>query len=96
MDSYMHNEELDKSWEAYLGLIVIFTATTLFAPAYPLSFAFLFITGILKLHTLKYEIIYYKKRIQPIKANSINWWLIIIEVISYVSIVTNVSMLLLI
>jgi hypothetical protein len=74
-----------------MTIITVFTATALFAPALPFAYAMMFITGIIRLHTSKYEVIYLKKRILPIKANSINWWLIIVEAISYLSIVTNIG-----
>lgn len=74
-----------------MTIINVFTATALFAPALPFAYVMMFITGIIRLHTSKYEVIYLKRRILPIKQNSINWWLIIIEVISYVSILTNIG-----
>jgi hypothetical protein len=74
-----------------MAIINVFTATALFAPALPFSYAMMFITGIIRLHTSKYEVIYLKKRVLPIKANSINWWLIIVETISYLSIITNIG-----
>jgi len=74
-----------------MSIITVFTATALFAPALPFAYAMMFITGIIRLHTSKYEVIYLKKRILPIKAKSINWWLIIVEAISYLSIITNIG-----
>lgn len=91
MESYMYNEELDNSWQGYMAIINVFTATALFAPALPFAYVMMFITGIVRMHTSKYEVIYLKRRILPIKQNSINWWLIIIEAISYLSIVTNIG-----
>jgi hypothetical protein len=93
MESYMYDEELDNTWSGYLKIINVFTATALFAPALPFSYAMMFITGIIRLHTSKYEVIYLKKRILPTKAKSINWWLIILEAISYLSIITNIGKL---
>ncbi len=74
-----------------MTIVNVFAATALFAPALPFAYVMMFVTGIIRLHTSKYEVIYLKRRILPIKQNSINWWLIIIEVISYVSIITNVG-----
>lgn len=74
-----------------MAIITVFTATALFASALPFSYAMMFFTGIVRLHTSKYEVIYLKKRILPIKANSINWWLVIVEAISYMSIITNIG-----
>lgn len=74
-----------------MSIINVLTATALFAPALPFAYAMMFFSGILRLHASKYEIIYFSKRILPIKTNSINWWLIIIEAISYLSIVTNIG-----
>lgn len=87
----MFNEELDNSWMGYMKIISVFTATALFAPALPFSYVMMYVTGVVRLHASKYEIIYLKKRILPIKSNSIGWWLTIIEVISFLSIITNIG-----
>ena len=92
MDSYMYTEELDCSWLGYMNIVNVFAVTALFAPAYPLAYTMMFLTGIVRLHASKYDTIYYKKRILPTKTNSINWWLNILEVISFISIITNVGM----
>lgn len=91
MDTYMYTEELDSSWLGYMNIVNVFAATALFAPAYPLAYAMMFLTGIVRLHASKYDTIYYKKRILPTKTNSINWWLNILEIISFLSIITNVG-----
>ena len=91
MDSYMYTEELDSSWQGYMNIVNVFAATSLFAPAFPLAYSMIFITGIVRLHASKYEVIYFKKRILPTKTNSINQWLGILEVISFLSIITNVG-----
>jgi hypothetical protein len=89
----MFNEELDSSWTGYMSIINVFAATALFAPALPFAYAMMFIAGIVRLHAAKYEVIYLKKRILPLKANSINWWLMILEAISFISIITNIGTL---
>lgn len=78
MDSYMYTEELDNSWVGYMNIVNVFAATALFAPALPLAYTMMFLTGIVRLHASKYDVIYYKKRILPTKTNSINWWLTIL------------------
>ena len=75
----------------YMNIVTVFAATALFAPALPLTYTMMFLTGIVRLHASKYDVIYYKKRILPTKTNSINWWLTIMEIISYLSIITNVG-----
>ena len=87
----MYTEELDSSWLGYMNIVSVFAATALFAPALPFTYTMMFLTGIVRLHAAKYDVIYYKKRILPTKANSINWWLTIMEIISYLSIITNVG-----
>ena len=91
MESYMYNEELDQSWMGFTNIISVFTAIALFAPALPFSYAMLFVSGIARLHFAKYEAIFFKKRILPIKTKSINSWLVIIEAISFLSIITNIG-----
>jgi len=91
MESYMYNEELDNSWLGFMNIINVLTVAALFAPALPLAYAMLFITGIIRLHAAKYEAIYFKKRILPIKTKSINSWLSIIQVLSFLSIITNIG-----
>lgn len=74
-----------------MNIVSVFAATALFAPAFPFSYTMMFLTGIVRLHASKYDVIYLKKRILPTKTNSINWWMNIIEIIAYLSIVTNVG-----
>ena len=76
-----------------MNIISVFAATALFVPALPLAYAMMFITGIVRLHASKYEAVYFKKRILPIKVKSINSWLSIIEGISFISIITNIGSL---
>ena len=66
-----------------------FTLMALFAPALPLTYVLLYVGGCINLHTGKFEIIYSRRRSIPTKVNSINIWLIIVELISYSSIVMN-------
>ena len=87
----MYTEELDSSWLGYMNIMNVFAATSLFAPAFPLSYAMMFLTGIVRLHASKYDVIYYKQRILPTKTNSINVWLTVLEAISFLSIFTNVG-----
>lgn len=49
----------------------------------------LYLTGIIGLHSGKYELIYLTKRSLPIKTNSINIWLVIIEFVAVLGIVVN-------
>ena len=76
-----------------MNIVNVFAATALFAPALPFSYTMMFLTGIVRLHASKYDVIYLKKRILPTKTNSINWWLSILEILSFISIVTNVGYL---
>lgn len=91
MDTYMYTEELDRSWLGYMNIVNVFAATALFAPALPFSYAMMFLTGVVRLHASKYDVIYLKKRILPTKTNSIHWWLNILEIISFLSVITNVG-----
>lgn len=63
----------------------------MFGPALPFVYVMMFIAGIIRLHASKYQVIFLKKRPQPIKAKSIGLWLTIIEVVSYISVVTNIA-----
>jgi hypothetical protein len=74
-----------------MNIVNVFGATALFAPALPFTYVMMFLTGIVRLHASKYDVIYLKKRILPVKTNSIDWWLTIIEIISYISIITNIG-----
>jgi hypothetical protein len=85
----MFNEEIDKSWMGYMNVINVFTALALFGPALPFVYVMMFFSGIVRLHAGKYEVIYLMKRSLPIKSNSIHWWLKIMEIISILSIITN-------
>ena len=55
-----------------MNLISVFTALALFGPALPFVYVMMFISGVVRLHASKYEIILLTKRSIPIKAKSIN------------------------
>ena len=74
-----------------MNIINVFAATALFAPALPFAYVMMFLTGLVRLHASKYDVIYLKKRILPVKSNSIDWWLRILEIVSYISIITNIG-----
>lgn len=76
-----------------MNIVNVFAATALFAPALPFTYVMMFLTGIVRLHASKYDVIYLKRRILPVKSNSIDRWLVIIEIISYISMVTNIGIL---
>ena len=74
-----------------MNIINVFAATALFAPALPFAYVMMFLTGLVRLPASKYDVIYLKKRILPVKSNSIDWWLRILEIVSYISIITNIG-----
>ena len=51
----------------------------------------MFLSGLVRLHASKFDVIFLKKRSLPVKSNSIDWWLRILEIISYISIITNIG-----
>jgi hypothetical protein len=87
----MFNQSIDNSWIGYMNIINVFTALALFGPALPFVYVMMFVISLVRLHSSKYEIIFLAKRSIPVKTNSINWWLTIIEIISVVSIITNIG-----
>jgi hypothetical protein len=91
MHSYMFNQEIDSTWLGYMNVINVFTAVALFGPALPLVYIMMFFNGVVRLHASKFEIILLAKRSIPVKTNSINWWLVIIEIVSVISIFTNIG-----
>ena len=92
MDSYMYNEEIDGTWLEYTKIIIIFSVLSLFGGIFPFAFVMLYLTGAIGLHSGKFEIIYLKKRSLPIRTNSINVWLIILDVVSVLGIFINFSL----
>ena len=72
-------------------MINVFTALALFGPALPFAYVMMFVSGVVRLHASKYEIIFLAKRPVPVKTNSINWWLNIIELVSILSIFSNIG-----
>jgi hypothetical protein len=91
MHSNMFNQIIDNSWMGYMNVINVFTALAMFGPALPIVYALTFACTLVRLHASKYEIIYLAKRSIPVKTNSINSWLTVIEIVSVVSIITNIG-----
>ena len=87
----MFNQIIDNSWIGYMNVINIFTALAMFGPALPFVYVLIFVSTLVRLHASKYEIIFLAKRSIPVKTNSINYWLTVIEVVSVVSIITNIG-----
>jgi hypothetical protein len=75
MQSLMFTSEIDSTWLGYVNLINVFTALAMFGPALPLLYVMMFISGLVRLHSSKYEHIYLAKRSVPVKTKSINLWL---------------------
>lgn len=74
-----------------MNLIILWTALALFGPALPFVYVMVFISGVVRLHASKYEIIFLARRSIPVKTNSISWWLVVMEILSIISIVTNIG-----
>lgn len=74
-----------------MSIVKVFTALALFGPALPFFYVMMFVTGVIRMHASKYEIIFLKKRTLPLKAKSINLWLSVIDIVCYLSVVTNVG-----
>ncbi len=61
-----------------MNVINVFTGLALFGPSLPFVYVMMFVSGVVRLHASKYEIIFLAKRSIPVKTNSINWWLVVI------------------
>jgi hypothetical protein len=52
----------------------------------------MYLSGVVFLNAKKYEIIYFSKRILPLKVNSIGIWLAIIKIVSVIGVFINVAL----
>ena len=54
MQTYMHNDEIDRTWEGYTEIVISFSSLCLFAPIVPLLYVMLYLSGIVFLNVKKY------------------------------------------
>lgn len=52
----------------------------------------MFVTGVVSMNAKKYEIIYFSKRVLPVKVKSIGVWLYIVKVIAVLGVFVNVGL----
>lgn len=72
----------------------MFTTLVLFGPIVPFLYPMIFLISLVSLHSKKYEIIYFSKRIIPSKVNTIgSSWLHILNVISVLGVFTNIALI---
>ena len=92
MVSYMYNDEIDRAWEGYTATAISFTTLCLFAPFVPFLYVMMYVAGVVFLNAKKYEIIYFSKRIIPLKVKSIGIWLAIIRIVSVLGVFVNIAL----
>lgn len=83
----------DSVFDDYLELVIQFGFVSLFAISFPLTPLISLITNIFEMEVDKYKLLKLYKRPIPYGAKSIGSWMNVIEIISYLSIFTNLGLL---
>ena len=84
---------VDMTFGFYLQVVLQFGHITIFAIAFPLSPLLVFINNILQIEVNKRQILDFSKRPNPRKSADIGKWFDILEIISILSIFSNVGIL---
>ena len=86
-------KDIDGSHEEYLEIIIQFGYIMIFGAAFPLAPLLAFINNLLEMRIDKYKLVYLTRRPVPHSASDIGIWKFFMEVIIYISIVTNAAYL---
>ncbi len=84
---------IDETFNDYMELVIQFGFVTLFGIAFPLLPMIAWITNLFEIQVDKTKLIYLSKRPNPISASGIGNWYYLFEFIAFVSIFTNVAVL---
>lgn len=84
---------IDATFQDYMELCVQFGFVNLFALSFTLLPVIAFVTNILEMYVDKTKLLYLLKRPNPISTESIGNWYYILEIISFVSIFSNLGIL---
>jgi anoctamin-10 len=93
LKNYDDSAEIDGLLAEYTTTVFQFSCLSLFGIAFPFSFILSFCYNIFEAHMDKAKLFHLTKRPLPKLAASIGTWIRIIEVISFISIVTNAGIL---
>ena len=91
--AYLVTPEVDGVLREYLKAVVLFSFLAFFGQLFSLAFMVAYFTLASEIHLDIFKFIFQLRRPVPLGANSIGAWKSIIEIIAFVSIVTNVGLL---
>lgn len=92
-ESFQITVEVDGVLGEYLEITLLFSFISMFGQIFPLGFTFAFLIMCCELYIDKYKLIHYIKRPIPKGASDIGSWAIVLEIVSYVSIIVNIGIL---
>ncbi|EGR33655.1 hypothetical protein IMG5_047010 [Ichthyophthirius multifiliis] len=92
-EPYMTNNDLDGTVADYLELVIQFSFLTIFGLSFPLCFFIAFVVNILEIQVDRQKIFNFVKRPIPTGASNIGTWLLIIDIISFISIFANAGLI---
>ena len=85
----MTNDEIDGTFGDYLEMVMQFSFLTIFGISFPMCFILALINNIAEIQVDKYKLVKFTKRPIAGGACNIGTWLIILDVITFVSIFSN-------
>ncbi|KAL4508263.1 hypothetical protein ABPG72_003567 [Tetrahymena utriculariae] len=88
-ESYSESADIYGTVDEYLEICLQFSLLTMFGMIFPLSFWIAFIWNVIELQTDKAKLIKFTQRPIPLNEGSIGSWLNLMDLASYMSILTN-------
>ena len=92
-DYYLSNFERLALLDEYLEMVIQYGFVTLFVSAFPLAPVFALLNNIIEIRLDAYKFVTAYKRPLAQRAQDIGAWASILQAITYISIVTNVSVI---
>lgn len=89
LEPYITNEEVDGSVADYMELVIQFSFLTLFGLSFPASYMLALLNNFLEIQVDKMKMIKFSRRPMPAGACNIGTWLLILDVITFLSIFSN-------
>jgi hypothetical protein len=83
--------EEKEAFDDYAEMVIQFGVVTLFVVAFPLAPVLAFLNNMLELHVDAFKLVDHRRRPSPHKANSIGTWAYFVNLISKISVLTNVG-----
>lgn len=91
MEAKYEPYEEKEAFDDYAEMVIQFGVVTLFVVAFPLAPVLALANNVLELHVDAFKLVDHRRRPSPHKANSIGTWAYFVNLISKISVMTNVA-----